>query len=68
MNASASAKHYFELAGAADAPSWRTVYTLGYMCALAVAYGDVVTFDYTGDGDDWPASGGDGSKGRRVQV
>ena len=55
MNARAAAKHYFDLAESADTPTWRTVYTLGLMCAVAVTYGDIVTFvGHTGYGGDWP--------------
>ena len=55
MNASFASRHYFDLAQRADTPTWRTVYTLGLMCAHAVNYGGFVAFvGYTGYGGDWP--------------
>jgi len=48
-------KRYVVAAQAADTPTWRTVYTIGLMCASAVYHGGLVAFvGDSGYGSDWP--------------
>jgi hypothetical protein len=54
MNPTPASKLYFERAKAADCPTWRTVYTLGLLCAAAVDRGAIVAFVGKGEGANWP--------------
>jgi hypothetical protein len=55
MDAYVAFKRYFDLAKVADNTTWRTVYMLGLMCAMAVNHGTLVSFiGEEGLGADWP--------------
>jgi hypothetical protein len=54
MNPTTASKLYFERAKAADCPTWRTVHTLGLLCAAAVDRGAIVAFVGKGEGANWP--------------
>jgi hypothetical protein len=55
MNVHIAYQRYLDAAKATESPTWRTVYVLGLMCAIAISYGDLVAFvGNDGYGSDWP--------------